>query len=194
MSPGPDDLCDDAQMQDLIGVANADSARGVDAIDAALAAFPGDARLHFLKGSLLIGLQRFIGAHQALSSAVRLSPEFHIARFQLGLFELTSGEADSAVATWKPLKALPGDHWMRRFVDGLEHLASDRFDECIADLSAGIAANQENLPLNVDMQRIVAECEGIVGKRMAVNIADRAGEVSATSFLLGASAGRKRQH
>src|SRR6185369_9480952 len=154
---------------------------------------------HFLKGSLQIGLKRFVGAHHSLSAAVALAPEFHLARFQLGFFELTSGEAAAASDTWAPLFAvLEPDHWMRRFVEGLEHLAADRFADCIHCLRAGIAANQENAPLNADMALVIAKCEEQLGtgpsESGGANTADAdeiSPEISATSFLLG---NRARRH
>jgi tetratricopeptide (TPR) repeat protein len=194
MNDPASELCDDGRMQVVLTAAEADAADGFAAVEGLLREYPCDHRLHFLKGSLLIGLKRFIAAHRALSQALEIAPDYHLARFQLGLFELTSGEADTALQTWQPLDALPSAHWMRLFVDGLRHLAEDRFPECIASLRAGIAANDENLPLNADMQLIVAECERLRGAEEdgANDVADGA-EMSATSFLLGGTTGGRRR-
>lgn len=62
--------------------------------------FPDDARLHFLYGSTLIGDGRLIEGHRALTRAVEIAPDFAIARFQLGFFQLTSGEPASALQTF----------------------------------------------------------------------------------------------
>ena len=51
--------------------------------------------------------------------AVALAPDFLIARYQLGFFELTSGEVDNALATWGPLLRLPEDNYLRQFVEGM---------------------------------------------------------------------------
>jgi predicted Zn-dependent protease len=94
-------LADDARIEAL----TRDMAQGANAaerIEALIVEFPDDARLHFLKGSSLIGEGRHIEGHQALTRAVALAPDFAIARFQLGLFQLTSGEADRALETWGP--------------------------------------------------------------------------------------------
>ena len=185
MMEASDDFCSDETMQQLLAAAGGDSQRGVEAIGGVLEEFPGDPRLHFLRGSLLIGLQRFIEAHAALSRAVELAPDYHIARFQLGLFELTSGEADAAMATWGPLKALPGGHPLATFARGLEALIADRFEQCIEALRAGIAANDENLPLNRDMELVIAQCEALIAARApSREEVDRTDAVSATSFLL----------
>ena len=90
-----------------------------------------------------------------------------LARFQLGFFELTSGEAVRALATWEPLDTLPEGHYLGHFVTGLRHLIADRFADAIAALEAGIAVNDENAPLNRDMQLIIDECAGLTGKEDA---------------------------
>lgn len=179
--------CTDLQMQELLGIAAQDTLAGIAAIDTALRDYPEDARLHFLKGSMLIGEKRFIAAHTALREAVRLDPDLHIARFQLGFFELTSGEADAALASWQPLKtALPEGHYLQLFVEGLEHLVADRFAPCIESLQAGMAVNAENAPLNGDMQLIIDRCRELLGEQAPPDTGEGQA-VSATSFLLGTS-------
>ncbi len=188
MSNNDTPQCGEAQMREILEVAATNTMSGVAAIDQALGDYPGDARLHFLKGSLLIDEKRFIGAYAAMRQAVELAPDFHLARFQLGLFELTSGEADAALATWRPLLALPVDSYLKNFVDGLEHLVADQFEPCIAELRAGIERNQENLPLNNDMQLIIARCDELMAGNGSVPVGNSDSEaVSATSLLLSTS-------
>lgn len=179
-----DPFCAEDALQNIVMVAQTDSSRAVDMIDQLLEDYPADARLHFLRGSLLVELKQHFEAHRAMSQAIAIAPDFAIARFQLGFFELTSGEADRAIATWAPLKDLPIQHFLCRFVVGLEHLIADRFEECAAELNAGIAANTENLPLNRDMELIVAKCAEILSSS-AETAPDESDVVSATSFLLG---------
>lgn len=184
-------LCDDTRLSEIVAAAGVDPDAAIAAIDAALSTWPDDHRLHFLKGSLMIGLKRFIGAHSAMGKAVALAPDFAIARFQLGFFELTSGEPDAARSTWLPLKAqLPAEHWMLSFVDGLEHLAADQFAECIMALRTGIERNTENLPLNADMGLIIEKCAELLGSEADATVPGT-DEISATSFLLG---NRKQRH
>lgn len=193
MNSPPAELCDDVVMQQVLQAAGAEPEGGLAAIEAALADCPGDPRLHFLKGSLLIGQKRFVGAHRSMSRALEISPDYHLARFQLGFFELTSGEPDAALQTWLPLDVLPAGHWIRLFVEGLRHLAHDRFAECMASLREGIAANAENDPLNGDMLLIIEECEKLGGTTGGIaKDSEDVEEVSATSFLLGSPGGGAR--
>lgn len=153
----------DEEMAELIARMHAGGADIVPAIDALLLRYNDDARLHFLRGSVLAGDGRPLEAHRSLSKAVDLDPSFDIARFQLGFFELTSGEAEAALKTWGPLDRLPADHYLRLFIDGLRALIADGFGECIRLLDAGIARNSDNPPLNKDMALIIAACRGLGG-------------------------------
>lgn len=173
-------LCSDEEMAQLLQAMQSDAPDELMLAERMIDAYPEDARLHFLRGSLLAGSGRPIEAHASLSRAVALAPDFVLARFQLGFFELTSGEAARALATWEPLDSLPPDHYLAHFVTGLRHLIRDEFAASIAALQAGIAVNDENPPLNRDMQLIIDECSGLAGREPAAP----AEEASATSFLL----------
>lgn len=187
------DLCDDAAIEQLLAIA-ADSDAGVREADRLLAAHPEDPRLHFLKGSLLIGLSRHLEAHAEMSRALEIAPGYDIARFQLGFFELTSGEADAALSTWGRLGLLPDGHYLRSFVEGLQHLIADRFGECISSLRTGIAANHENVPLNGDMELIICQCESILSGQAGASTGESGEAVSATSLLLGGFGAAGRKH
>lgn len=183
-------LCDDAQIAALIESIAADDSTDIEKIDRLLAAHPEDPRLHFMRGSALVGKARAIEAHQSLKRAVELAPDFAVARYQLGFFELTSGEADQALATWGPLLRLPRDHYLRRFVEGLTHLIRDEFDEAIAEFEAGMALNAENQPMNGDIGILIAEA-----RKLAAGSGPASDESeSATSFLLGQFAPGSTRH
>lgn len=174
-------LCSDEEMNQLLAAMQSDAPDELGFAERLIDAYPEDARLHFLRGSLLAGSGRPIEAHASLSRAVALAPDFALARFQLGFFELTSGEAARALATWEPLNVLPEDHYLAHFVAGLRQLIADRFAEATAALQAGIAVNDENPPLNRDMQLIIDECAALTS---AAPAAKPEAEASATSFLL----------
>lgn len=173
-------LCSDEEIQHLLAAMQSDSPDELGLAERLIEAYPDDARLHFLRGSLLAGMGRPIEAHASLSRAVALAPDFALARFQLGFFELTSGEAQRALVTWEPLGGLAEDHYLTVFVRGLRHLIRDEFADAIENLRRGISLNEENTPLNRDMQLIIDECGELAGKTAEA----QAGEASATSFLL----------
>jgi len=176
-------LCSDEEMVQLLQAMQSDAPDALGFAERLIEAYPEDARLHFLRGSMLAGAGRPIEAHASLSRAVALAPDFSLARFQLGFFELTSGEAARALATWEPLDALPHDHYLAHFTRGLRHLIQDHFAETMRELEQGIAVNTENLPLNRDMQLIVEECGRLAGPAPAAEASEEE-EASATSFLL----------
>jgi tetratricopeptide (TPR) repeat protein len=149
-------------------------------IDQLLAAFTEDPRLHFMRGSMLIGKGRLIEAHRALSRAVAIAPDFAIARFQLGFFQLTSGEAENALESWGRLDRLPDAHYLRKFVDGLRCLIRDDFLGAIDNLRAGILLNEENPPLSRDMQLIIDQCRPLLAR----STEDGADMASETSLIL----------
>ncbi|MFZ2031079.1 MAG: hypothetical protein WAU68_12265 [Vitreimonas sp.] len=157
-------LCDDATLKTLLEAMRTAPNDQIEQLDRALATYPQDARLHFLRGSMLAGAGRYIEAHQALKHAVELAPDYAIARFQLGFFELTSGETANALETWGRLDGLPDGHYLRKFVDGLRCLIRDEFAAVIVSLSEGIALNSENPPLNNDMALIIERCRPLAEK------------------------------
>ena len=187
-----DGLCSEAELQELMEAMQADAGDELEQADRLISDYPEDPRLHFLRGSILASIGRPIEALPALRQAVELAPDFAIARFQLGFFQLTSGEAANALGTWGPLALLQEDHYLRIFVTGLTHLIRDEFAEAIAQLEKGIALNAENPPLNRDMQLIIEQTRPLLTPE-APDEAD--GEAaSATSFLLNQFGDRGRPH
>jgi len=184
-------LCDDMVLQELVAEVERGATDELERADRLIAEYPEDARLHFLRGSMLVGIGRSIEALPALRKAVELAPDFAIARFQLGFFLLTSGDAAEALSVWGPLALLPEGHYLRLFVGGLTHLIRDEFGDAILVLDAGIAANDENAPLNRDMELIIDKV-----KMLTPSDSNSAVEpdVSATSLLLGQLSSKRTTH
>ena len=193
-------MCSDKEMEALLSVLKSDDREALSLTDDLLITYPRDARLHFLRGSILVGAGKPIEAYSSLSRAVDIAPDFAIARFQLGFFQLTSGEANNAMATWEPLERLEDGHYLKFFVDGLRCLIVDDFEAAFALLERGIGANTENPPLNRDMQLLMDRCRevGVTSDSQSPAPDSREeGEatesVSATSFLLGQLTGKGRK-
>jgi tetratricopeptide (TPR) repeat protein len=178
-------LCPDDRLKDLL--ARLKQEQGLAPVEAVLRDYPNDPRLLFLQGSLLAGRQEYAAAREVIRKAVDLAPDFAIARFQLGLLQLTSGEAVAAQETWGPLHSLPDGHYIKSFVVGLCHLIKDEFPAANAELERGIAHNQENPPLNRDMQMIIDE---VRSRRLG----EGEGSVSSVDLLLQQAALRGTRH
>jgi hypothetical protein len=143
---------------ELLGLTQAlSTGGGVAEIDAVVARYPGDPRLHFLRGSVLAGERRYGEGRAAIRHAVELAPGFTIARFQLGFLEFTSGEAELAAQTWAPLAELPAGDALRLFSEGLMRLPADDVEGAVARLREGMQVNTDNPPLNRDMQMLIDE-------------------------------------
>lgn len=181
-------LCSDEEMGEALGALQQDDEGGIAKIDSLLEDHPQDARLHFLKGSVLAGMQRYAEAHQGIARAVAIAPGFAIARFQLGFLEFTSGEAASAEATWAPLMELAHDDPLRLFASGLQLLARDEFAEAIALLRQGVANNQVNPVLNRDMEMLIREIQTRTGEEAADE------PMSLAELALRQSAARNTRH
>jgi tetratricopeptide (TPR) repeat protein len=154
-------LCPPERIEQLARAMAGDGEAALADIDQALADYPADARVCFLRGSLLASLRRYDEARLAMRQAVDLAPEYAIARFQAGFLELTSGQALAAEALWRPLEQLEPDNFLRLFAAGLTHMAHDRFEEAITALRDGMALNAEIPPLNNDMQLIIDELQAL---------------------------------
>jgi tetratricopeptide (TPR) repeat protein len=183
------ELCPENKMSSLIARAQTDAANGLRDLEVLLRDYPEDARLHFLKGSLLASQQDFPAAREAMRRAVDVAPDYAVARFQLGFLLLTSGEPHAAQEAWGPLHGLPSDNYMKIFVLGLCHLIRDEFDDTIRLLQDGMARNHENPPMNADMQLIIDEV-----RRKQIDQGDISGTTSSVGQLLRQSALKATKH
>lgn len=156
MEPGDIVYCPDALLSDTIRVSSANADDGLSQVETLLDSYPSDARLHFLRGSLLAGAQKIDQAQISMRQAIEIAPEFSVARFQLGFLQMTSADMAAAATTWRPLMDLPQDHYLRLFAEGLELVAVDDFDQGHARLRWGMAQNTENPAMNKDMQLLMS--------------------------------------
>jgi tetratricopeptide (TPR) repeat protein len=184
-------LCPDQELTAVLAALQDDTPKAVDRLELALQSFPEDHRLLFLKGSLMIEAGRHIEAHQILTQAVRIAPDYAVARFQLGFFQLTSGEVDQALDTWGRLDRLPNGHCLRCFVDGLRCLIRDDYQGAVDHLRIGVAQNVEFPPLNGDMTLIINRCLDIL---RSIETGGEPGSGSETEFLLRQVGMRPTKH
>ncbi len=182
-----DKACPSDMLSATVATLGHDGKKDIEKVEELIDDYPRDARLHFLRGSLLAGLTRYAEARQAMEAAVELAPDYALARFQLGFLELTSGEAAAAVLTWAPLRSLRPDDPLRRFAGGLEHLIRDEFPTALSMLREGIELNTEIAPLNADMALIIRRVEELLAEKPAGS-----DDVSATHLLLQQYSGRTK--
>lgn len=166
--------CPDSELQPVLGLAGSDSGSALDRIASLIERYPNDARLHFLRGSLLAGSQRYDEGIDAMACAVTLDPHYVLARFQLGFLQLTCGKVEAAQSTWRPLLLLREDDPFKLFAQGLGHLIRDEFEATLQRLEAGIALNAAQPMVNNDMQLIIDEVRRIVASGEEPSSGDKA--------------------
>jgi tetratricopeptide (TPR) repeat protein len=147
--------------------AGGDSEGAIRLLRAAAAEDPTSGLVQFLLAAELAQDGAIGDAEAAYANAVLLAPQFHIARFQLGLLQFTSGRAAIALLTWQPLLALGDDEALPHFVRAFAALAGDHFAQALASFTAGIARNSENEPLNADMRKVMAGIEDLLRTQAA---------------------------
>lgn len=141
------------------------------------ARFPDDARIVYLLGAEHAQIGLFDRAEAEVSRAVELDPSLIIARFQLGLMQMTQGRPEDARETWAALDQLPPTHGLRLFKQGLDAMSRDRFAEARNLIQRGIDANDFSQELNNDMRNVLSRIPA-EGDDTTIN----AGESSALWF------------
>lgn len=122
-----------------------------------LASWPRDYRLWFLRGALYAGQQRHGEARTDFVQTLALAPEFHVARFMLGLLAVMNARVEEAVQTWAPLDGLDENNALRVLKNGLVSLSLDHFDAALAQLNRGLALNQAYPLINAYVHAVVAK-------------------------------------
>lgn len=160
--------------------------------EAALALFEQAAALaplsgvpHFLIGSEHACAGDIPAAEAAFERAVELTPDFALARYQLGLLQFSTHRPGQALVTWRPLFDLPSADPLHHFVRGFEALARDSFDEALHHYREGLARNDINQALSADVLQVVEAVRQLPGVQRA-GVADAA----ASHVLLSGYAGK----
>jgi tetratricopeptide (TPR) repeat protein len=116
---------------------------------------PRNAELRYLLGAEMAQQKDYDSAVMEMSAAIALNPLLHVARFQLGLLHLTMARPDHATTVLGPLESLDDASSLKHFKRGLEALMKDDFANSVSHLREGIALNNENPPLNRDMNLLM---------------------------------------
>jgi Flp pilus assembly protein TadD len=115
---------------------------------------PRDGKPHHLRGAIFASQGETGKAIEAMTQALALEPQLMVARFQLGLLYLTSGNVDEARSVWQAFEDLAERHPLRLFKAGMLHLVNDEFEDCVALLEQGIALCDTE-SINKDMRRVI---------------------------------------
>jgi tetratricopeptide (TPR) repeat protein len=193
MAERQDEACPAAALAEALETLGQDEHGGLTQVELLSARYPRDARLHFLAGSVLAGQQRYADARQRMATAVELAPGYAVARFQLGLLDLSSGDAATAEEVWLPLQERGEEDALRLFAAGLRHLARDQFEEAIDLLRRGIARNEEHPLISRDMQMVIDEAEAKRAEAGA-SLEPEPTPLSATHMLLQQYATKSTKH
>lgn len=149
--------CPDEDLQSVIALAARNDDEGAIALIDQLFRRYEDARLLFLKGSILAGMQRYDEGRREMHAALALSPTYDLARFQLGFLEFTSGFPEEAARIWAPFGDKGEGDAFRQLSAGLNSLGEDRWQEAEARLTLGMSLNVDHPLINNDMQLILDE-------------------------------------
>jgi tetratricopeptide (TPR) repeat protein len=148
---------------------------------------PSSALPLFLIGSEYAAMGEVDKAETALANAVVLAPQLHIARYQLGLLQFSSGRPAPALVSWGPLFELDDSRALLHFVRGFAALAHDDFAAAEKHFEAGLLRNHENGALTGDIQKVL---QGVRQARSADPAAPAAEDGDAASHVLVSNYGK----
>ena len=138
-----------------------DSGAAISYLKEAVSRPDAQAPAHYLLGAEYAQIKMYDRAIAEMEAAIALDPALSIARFQLGLLWLTTGNAINASEVLLPLEELGSSNALAHFGRGLMHLMRDEFADAVSCLNEGISLNSANPALNSDMQKIIDEVQKI---------------------------------
>lgn len=139
------------------------SKRTVADLEQAVRHAPEDAALRHLLAAEYAQSGNYESAKAEFFHALTLNPGAHVARFQLGLLLLTSGDTTAGVRVWEPLESLADNAPLKLFKRGIEALLRGERALCKRHLLEGISVNTDNPPLNDDIRGILARMKDTPG-------------------------------
>lgn len=156
-TPAPSGSAAQVLLEAGLAASRANDAKGaLELFQRASDAAPTWAIPHFLIGSELAAQGTMDKAEAALANAVLLDPSLHVARYQLGLLQFSSGRAAVALVTWQPISELVAGEGLPQFVRGFAALARDQLELARDEFSAGLAITGVNPSVAGDIQKVLA--------------------------------------
>jgi tetratricopeptide (TPR) repeat protein len=153
--------CDDDVMAAIVNALNGPDEHALALINEALARWPQDHRLWFLRASIYAGQERRAEARVDFSQTLALAPDNDVARFMLGFLELLEQRVQDAALVWAPLDRLEETDALRLFKSGLLDLSEDRFEIALWQLKKGLELNDRNPAINGYVEAVVARIEAM---------------------------------
>lgn len=136
-----------------------DAASALALLETTAAQHPQNPHVLLLLAGHYMQNKRVDEAEAAYIAALNLDPGLSIARFQLGLLQLTNARPATAFTTWAPLDLLSEKHPLRLFKQAFGQLQHDQIGIACAYLREGMQHNTDNPPLNRDMQMLLLKLE-----------------------------------
>jgi tetratricopeptide (TPR) repeat protein len=120
---------------------------------------------HFLIASEYAAQGHVAQAEAAFANAVLLAPTLSLARYQLGLLQMSVDRMPTALVIWQPLlEVAEGDPMgpaLAQFVRGHAALAQNNLSQAIEFFHAGIALNTTHLPVSDDIRLLIQRIQTI---------------------------------
>ncbi|WP_427915268.1 hypothetical protein ACPWT1_10280 [Ramlibacter sp. MMS24-I3-19] len=111
---------------------------------------------HACRGDLVL-------AEDAYAVALRLAPELHLARYQLGLLQFGARRTAAALATWQPLFALCASQPLGHFARGFAALVEDDHEVALRHFRRGLALSRDDVAAALGVGTVVEALESRLG-------------------------------
>jgi len=138
-----------------------DSTTALALLTQASAEQPGSALPYLLMGAEHAKLGAVDKAEAGFANALLLEPGLVVARYQLGLLQLSSARSAMALLTWQPLLQLGESSPLPHFVLGFEALVHDQFVQARQHFEAGLMRNSDNPAMSEDIQMVLNKMDAI---------------------------------
>lgn len=174
-------------MQDALAATQRDALDESDALlRHALVLNPAAAMPHLLRAANFAHADRHDLAEASYVACLTRAPSLAMARFQLGLLQLTRSRPAVARASWEPLLGLADAHPLKLFVLGLLAMLDEDASGACRFIREGIAMNRDNAPLSADMQALLQRLEHAEAPQAFAGAEAEGISSSDTHFLIGA--------